>query len=128
MIERFEQNVSAVPKGRMKHPDVKDFKRLNKVVLKEGATNASANYHMRVNHDLKIVKQTAKLGGPRLPANLVQSDSSYGRPNRPQTPVNGIIHGQFENESEMEMQVRYANWKQTRATSKGPINIRMTNA
>ena len=26
------------------------------------------------------------------------------------------------------MQVRYGNWKQARATSKGPIGIRMTNA
>ena len=36
-------NVAEIPKGRMKKPDVKDFKRLNKVVLKEGATNASVS-------------------------------------------------------------------------------------
>lgn len=30
-------------KGRYKHPEVKDFRRLNKVVLKEGATNAAVS-------------------------------------------------------------------------------------
>ena len=43
VIERYELNVAEIPKGRMKKPDVKDFKRLNKVVLAEGATNASVS-------------------------------------------------------------------------------------
>ena len=30
-------------KGRYKQPEVKDFRRLNKVVLKEGATNAAVS-------------------------------------------------------------------------------------
>ena len=41
MIEKYQYRVDD-PKS-FKHPDVKDFKRLNKVVLKEGATNAAVS-------------------------------------------------------------------------------------
>ena len=43
VIERYQQNVDEIPKGRRAAPEIKDFKRLNKVVLKEGATNAAVS-------------------------------------------------------------------------------------
>ena len=54
VIERYEHNVAEIPKGRRVKPDIKDFKKLNKVVLAEGGTNAAANHALRANHDLKI--------------------------------------------------------------------------
>jgi len=36
-------------KGRFKKPEVKDFRRLNKVVLKEGATNAAVSFRVKTN-------------------------------------------------------------------------------
>ena len=54
VIERYELNVAEIPKGRRVNPDIKDFKKLNKVVLAEGGTSAAANHALRANHDLKI--------------------------------------------------------------------------
>ena len=61
VIERYQQNVDEIPKGRRAAPEIKDFKRLNKVVLKEGATNAAVSQLLlpiRTNHPhLVTVKQ-----------------------------------------------------------------------
>ena len=61
VIERYQQNVDEIPKGRRAAPEIKDFKRLNKVVLKEGATNAAVSHLLLpipVNHSfLATVKQ-----------------------------------------------------------------------
>ena len=42
MIDRYEYRAEG-EKGGFKNPEIKDFKRLNKVVLKEGATNAAVS-------------------------------------------------------------------------------------
>ena len=42
VIERYQYRVEN-EKGARIAPDIKDFKRLNKVVLKEGATNAAVS-------------------------------------------------------------------------------------
>ena len=60
VIERLEQNLAEIPKGRRKNPEIKDFKKLNKVVLAEGGTNAAANHALRANHDLKLAQKTGK--------------------------------------------------------------------
>ena len=59
VIGKFQYRVDD-PKMAFKHPDSKDFKKLNKVVLKEGATNAAANRQMRQQHDLKVVAKTGR--------------------------------------------------------------------
>ena len=45
------------PQGRRKNPEVKDFKRLNKVVLKEGGTNAAVSDSIKItfNNHLHIL-------------------------------------------------------------------------
>ena len=45
MIEKYQFTVEG-EKGRYKHPEIKDFKKLNKVVLAEGATNAAVSYRI----------------------------------------------------------------------------------
>ena len=40
-------------------------------------------------------------------------NSTFGRPNRPQTPVNGIITNMYGEESEAHLQQKYAHWKQS---------------
>ena len=42
VMDRYEYR-AADPKGQFKAPEIKDFRRLNKVVLKEGATNAAVS-------------------------------------------------------------------------------------
>ena len=46
VIDKYQYRAEG-EKGRFKHPDIKDFKRLNKVVLKEGATNAAVSERSR---------------------------------------------------------------------------------
>ena len=60
VIERYEENLAEIPKGRRVNPKIKDFKKLNKVVLAEGGTSAAANHALRANHDLKITQKTGK--------------------------------------------------------------------
>ena len=53
---------------------------------------------------------------------------SYGRANRPQTPVDGIIRNDFGEESVNHLQQKYAAWKQMQNSTRGLTGIRMTNA
>lgn len=48
VIERYQYRLEN-EKGARIQPDVKDFKKLNKVVLKEGATNAAVSQHPNQN-------------------------------------------------------------------------------
>ena len=43
-MDRYEYRGTDM-KGQFKAPDIKDFKKLNKVVLAEGATNAAVSAH-----------------------------------------------------------------------------------
>ena len=53
---------------------------------------------------------------------------SYGRANRPQTPVDGILRNEFGEESVNHLQHKYAAWKQMQNSTRGLTGIRMTNA
>lgn len=71
---------------------------------------------MRQQHeDIKIVQRSS-----RQPNKMTQSmpfgDNTFGRPNRPQTPVNGIITNYYGEESEAHLQQKYAHWKQSVST------------
>lgn len=68
---------------------------------------------MRQNHgDVKMVQKTT-----RQPNKMAQSmpfvEGTYGKPNRPQTPVNGIITNYYGDEEEAHLQQKYAYWKQS---------------
>mmetsp|Transcript_13398 Transcript_13398/g.16057 ORF Transcript_13398/g.16057 Transcript_13398/m.16057 type:complete len:84 (+) Transcript_13398:405-656(+) len=53
----------------------------------------------------------------------------FGKPNRPQTPVTGIIMNEYGTHGEAVLLERYTIWKaHQRAQSKGNQSIRMTNA
>ena len=97
---------------RIKKPALDDFTRLNKVVLKDGATNAAANRALRANHDMKVVQKASRNSRCfRTAAYTTRSpDQAYGRPNRPQTPVQGVIHAEYTARSEALMRERYEAW------------------
>ena len=59
MIDKFQYRVED-PKAASRKPAIKDFKRLNKVVLKEGATSAAQNRALRANHDMKVQSTTGR--------------------------------------------------------------------
>ena len=87
-----------------------------------------ANRALRANHNLKV-QQKAGRNGIQTAGVPLSSNQAFGRANRPQTPVNGIINNAYGDEEDAQLQLRYAAWKQAqRATSKGVSGIRMTNA
>ena len=99
MIDSYEyRGPESLNKSNQIH--VKDFRKLNKVVLREGATNAADNRAKRANHDLKLQpKYTARSS---VSTSMPNASQAFGRANRPQTPVNGIINNAYgERESEV---------------------------
>lgn len=86
--------------------------------------DAKANRAFRNDHDARINvgKHMPKIN--RIPG----GDFSYGRANRPQTPVDGIIRNEFGEESVSHLQQKYVVWKQMQNSTKGLTGIRMTNA
>lgn len=117
-------------KGRYQHPKINDFTRLNKAVLKQGATNAAANRAMRQQHDLKVnmsqrnaISRGRVVGGGQAPPNM-----AFGKANRPQTPVGGIIRNNYGEEGELIQHAKYQDFMAMKPQGKGAINIRMTNA
>ena len=109
VIDKYQYRVEDPKAAAARKPTTKDFKRLNKVVLKEGATNAASNRAMRANHDMKVMQPSAR---GKMNTTLNSTDGMiFGRANRPQTPVNGIIRNEYGEGSQMEMQDRYAMWK-----------------
>ena len=60
----------------------------------------------------------------RLPG----EEFTFGRANRPQTPVGGIITNAYGESAEVYQQTKYNQWKRMRSTNRGLTEIRMTNA
>ena len=79
---------------------------------------------MRVNANAKITYGQVREKTKMLP----ESSFTYGRPNRPQTPVNGIIKYDYANESEVQMMNRYSHLKNVKGLKSGPQEIRFTAA
>ena len=98
---------STAERGQRIKPALNDFTRLNKAVLREGATNAAANRALRANHDLKLIQKTGRNTKGFRTAAMPTREQAFGKPNRPQTPVNGIIHAEYTARSEAEMLERY---------------------
>lgn len=97
--------------------------KLNKMCLKEKAYEARANNAYRKQNDARITtKHHQKVN--RIP----EEGFSYGRANRPQTPVEGIIRNDFGEESVATLHNKYAAWKHMQASTRGLSGIRMTNA
>lgn len=66
-----------------------------------------ANHAYRKVNDARIVP-VIKPKVNRMP----DQEFSYGRANRPQTPVDGIIRNDFGEESVSQLQNKYAAWRQ----------------
>ncbi len=85
-------------KGR---PD-KDFKALNKLSIREKATNAHTQYSFRQNIDVRL-KEPTKDKGIYLP----EEEFTYGRANRPSTPMKAVVSGFYGDVAEQQTLSRY---------------------
>mmetsp|Transcript_30468 Transcript_30468/g.37513 ORF Transcript_30468/g.37513 Transcript_30468/m.37513 type:complete len:240 (+) Transcript_30468:15-734(+) len=123
VIENYQYRDEAA-KGKFSNPDIKDFKRLNKAVLREKATNAASNRVSRASYDLKLKQKQTRHASVRLPT----EEHTYGRALRPQTPVEVVMANAFGEAASADLQNRYIAMKSFRPVTKCPTVIRPTNA
>ena len=67
--------------------DPRDFRKLNKMSLKDKAVTAHDQYKYRTSHDARIPFGLIPSKSTQLP----DEKFSYGRRNRPPTPVEAVI-------------------------------------
>jgi len=81
----FHQN------SQIKKVEPRDFKRLNKMSLKEGSVNARDQYKYRSSHDARIHFGLTH----EKPIKIPEESFVFGKVTRAQTPFKGIISGDY---------------------------------
>lgn len=93
--------------------------------IREGKFTAPHQSQFRTSHDARIPFGVINEKTISLPS----SEHAFGRPNRPQTPVAGIVSNNYGEMAGATMQSRYATMKEMQKTqTQGLSQIRMTNA
>lgn len=87
--------------------DPRDFAKLNIMCTGEGAHTAPQYYEFRKINDARIKYGVIHQKPVRLPS----YDFTYGKKNRPQTPVGGIIKNDYGRSAAEQQIERYAAWK-----------------
>ena len=83
------------PKGSDDSTNPRNFKALNKKAVISGNVTAKENYKFRKTNDARIPFGMSALKGHQRGISLPHESFSYGRANRPQTPLGGIITNNF---------------------------------
>ena len=83
--------------------DPRDFKKLNKMSLKGGSVTSKDVNKFRQTNDARIAFGVV----PEKPIMLPNEEFTFGKRNRPQTPVNGIISHYYGEAASRDMQQRY---------------------
>jgi len=78
--------------SRPKDPE-RDFKKLNKMSIKEGVVDARTLKGFREEHDARIEPTIGDRSRRRQQS--VPEHLAFGKPNRPSTPINGIISNYY---------------------------------
>lgn len=90
----------------------KDFRRLNRMQIANHITDNRSLSQYRKEHDIRVNKKRGESNptmgrmasvGALL---MAKADSSFGKPNRAQTPVKGIICGDYGNVAESHYKKR----------------------
>ena len=103
--------------------------KLNKRAAIDNCVTSKDNQKYRQTHDARIPFGVSALKHNRG-VSLPNEAFSYGRANRPQTPVGGIISNSFGEAASQILQTRYGNIKEFKKAQspKGQIEVRYTNA
>ena len=97
----------------------------------DGAVTAPDNYKYRKCNDARIPFGISALQRSGRGISLPNEAFTYGRANRPQTPIDGIISNNFGEGASDSLQARYANlkvFKKVNSPKCNGIEIRYTNA
>ena len=100
-----------------------DFIRINKLAIKMNAANYNAFKDFRKNID---IKQKIKHGYIDRKIYLPKEGFTYGKPNRPPTPIKDIINNNYGNLAEITIRNEYRNFlRKMRSQSNININKRL---
>ena len=83
----------------------RDFKKLNKKAVLTGMVTAKDNYKFRQSHDSRIPFGLEALKNKDL--QLPPLAFSYGKPNKPSTPLKGIILNDYGETAGYNLQQKY---------------------
>ena len=77
---------------------IQDYRKVNKLALKNKVTDAKGLKDFRKDHDFKKVEryETRPIGNRDIKNEL--ATKSFGKPNRPSTPIKGVICGTYGDE------------------------------
>ena len=90
--------------SRPKEPE-RDFKKLNKMSIKNGIIDAKQQKEFRQTNDARI---EALIGDrSRRRQQSVPENIAFGKPNRPSTPINGIISNYYGVTAHQEIEEKY---------------------
>ena len=108
--------------SRTTMPD-RDFKKLNKMSVKEKAVNAREMYKFRQSHDARM-KEGSNIGHIRK--RLPPQEFVYGQPLRPSTPIRDVMGNFFGEMAESEMVYKYQQTGNNFYKSKMPTEAKHT--
>ena len=111
--------------SKVTRQDPRDFKKLNKMSLRGGSVNARDQYKFRASHDARIPFGLVE----DKPVMLPSEEFTYGKRNRPQTPVSTILANKFGSEAASDLQCRYKEEKgQVSETTYGKRYLKFSEA
>ena len=90
----------------------RNFAKLNKWAVLDGQVTAKQNYEFRKTHDARVPFGFSALKNAARAISLPKENFTFGKPNRPQTPIDGIISNHFGQEASDQLQSRYGLLKE----------------
>ena len=97
------------------HEAERDFKKLNKMSIKEGVIDAKQQKDFRQSNDARIDSFIGNISRRRQQS--VPENVAFGKANRPSTPINGIISNYYGVTAHQEIEEKYSlNFELVRTT------------
>ena len=88
--------------------ELRDFRKLNKLATGHGNHTAQQYSNFRKTNDVRV-----KLASHYIkPIVLPPQEFRYGKRNRPQTPVGGIVSNVYGSTAAEAQQIKYARWRE----------------
>ena len=74
---------------------MQDYRKVNRLALKNKVTDAKGLKNFRKDHDFKLIDryESRPKGNKDITSEL--AEKKFGKPNRPSTPIKGVICGSY---------------------------------
>jgi len=120
------QWVSHMPRSRPIDGQ-QDFRRINKMALTRGASNAKSLADFRRGHDVALVPPAFPVHTKVIPSDVVPA-FTYGKKTRPSTPIASVVSYQFSAEYEQALDENYGQYDEEKEMRRGSCRIKTTKA